>query len=252
VSCSSPGGMIVAVCLLMGMTAVAADTDTRDGDAILRGVWLRFPHETVTLTGTLSVRTRRGTVEKMVPFELLMDGAGNPAQAVYTIRDTDGRITERMTVVRRGEEPPVYQFSRGDPPRDEPVPDLNLAVDGSDITWMDLTLSFLWWRGSEVLGKADIKGRPCHWLSVKTPDSLSGQYSRVELWIDHETGMLLQAEAFDAGGDRVRRLWIKSFRKIRDRWMIKDMEIESYPRLRRTRLRIDDLAVQPQPDQPNE
>ena len=68
-------------------------------------------------------------------------------------------------------------------------------------------------------------------------------YARVRLWIDEELRMLLQAEGLDAEGDVVRKLWIKSFKKVDDRWMIKDMEVQRYPIRHRTRLSIKEIVA---------
>ena len=52
--------------------------------------------------------------------------------------------------------------------------------------------------------------------------------------------MFLKAEGLDANGKQVRILWVKSFKKIHDRWMLKDMEIQSSP-LHRTKLVVREV-----------
>jgi len=59
------------------------------------------------------------------------------------------------------------------------------------------------------------------------------------MWIDANLYMLLQAEGYDETGDAIRRLWVRSFKKINDRWMIKEMEIQAEPAYHRTKLRIE-------------
>ena len=105
---------------------------------------------------------------------------------------------------------------------------------------MHLTLSFRWWPGGRVTGEEDIRGRPCHVVEVPAPAGPPGQYAAVRLWIDGQLHMLLQAEGLDAGGKQVRILWVKSFKKINDRWMLKDLEIQSSP-LHRTKLVVREV-----------
>jgi len=50
--------------------------------------------------------------------------------------------------------------------------------------------------------------------------------------------MLLQAEGLDAKGKTIRRLWVRSCKKIDKQWMIKTMEIQKYPAFHRTKLRV--------------
>jgi hypothetical protein len=54
--------------------------------------------------------------------------------------------------------------------------------------------------------------------------------------------MLLQAEALDPGGKAVRRLWVRSVKKINERWIIKDLEVEGFPAEHRTRLDVRDVS----------
>jgi hypothetical protein len=63
------------------------------------------------------------------------------------------------------------------------------------------------------------------------------------MWVDTRVSMLLQAEGYDKLGDCVRRLSVKSFKKINDEWMIKDLEVEDLPAGSRTILRVRDAEV---------
>ncbi len=48
------------------------------------------------------------------------------------------------------------------------------------------------------------------------------------------------AQRFD---QPIRRLWIDSFKKINDQWMIKDMEVEAEPVAHRTKLTIREVEA---------
>ena len=67
---------------------------------------------------------------------------------------------------------------------------------------------------------------------------------KVKLWIDKQIPMMLQAEAYDAKGVKVRSLWIKSFKKIKGRWMVREMEIQQEPPSHRTHVTITGLDGQ--------
>jgi len=55
---------------------------------------------------------------------------------------------------------------------------------------------------------------------------------------------VLQAEGYDVRGELVRRLFMKSFKKIEDRWMVKDMDIQCFPSEHRTNLRVETMRVE--------
>ena len=52
----------------------------------------------------------------------------------------------------------------------------------------------------------------------------------------------MQAEQLDPQGNTVRRMWVQRVKKTGDRWMIRDMEIESLGSGHRTRLTVDDVS----------
>ena len=101
------------------------------------------------------------------------------------------------------------------------------------------------WRGGETVGRDTFKGQPCLLVDLPAPadagtDS-SGRYARVRIWVHESLRLIVQAEAYDEEGGLVRRLEIKGLRKVDDRWMIKDMEVESFPPAHKTRFRVREV-----------
>ncbi len=52
------------------------------------------------------------------------------------------------------------------------------------------------------------------------------QYSSVNLWVDKESGALLQADAYDWQGKPIKRFEVISGQKIEGKWYLKQMRIE--------------------------
>jgi hypothetical protein len=149
-----------------------------------------------------------------------------------------------MTVRRAAGGAPGFVYAIGDPPAPAKTPGLFDSVQGTDVSWTDLSLSFLWWRNGSVVATNDVRGRRCYVVEAPAPPSAAREtapgetapYRSVRLWIDAEIRMLLQAEGLNASGRTVRRLWVKSFRKVNDTWMIKDLEVQEANSGRRTKL----------------
>jgi len=217
--------------------------------SLLQEVVARLPREPLTIAGDLKVRERKGLVVQELSFGMRLDWGSVPSTARYTIRDHFGTELEQLTVIRDGASLRV-EYAAGSPPAAAAAPDLYASIQGTDLSWIDLTLSFLWWPDGLIVGQEQVKGRPCYVVEVRAPDAAAAErsaqtarrYAGARLWIDQDLRMLLQAEGYDADGVAVRRLWVKSFKKIDDRWMIKDMEIQSYPAAHRTKLRVDEVS----------
>jgi hypothetical protein len=211
--------------------------------AVLAGVRENLPDDPLLISGRIIVRRRHGIVIAEFGFDMALRWGEAPASARYVLRDRFGRELESLTVTRpRGAEP-SYTYTVGDPPLPAPTPELASPIRESDMSWLDLTLSFLWWEAVSYGGVEDLRGQTCHIVDVVAPPGSEGPYARARLWIDRQLLMLLQAEALDGDGRPVRRLWVESFKKINGRWMIKDMEVQAEPPLQRTKIRVTDVRA---------
>ena len=240
---------------LFSVTFAFAETSPADLSAqdLLDGVVARLPKDPLLIRGDLTVRKRRGVVLHKLAFEMAVSWGSEPAVVRYTIRDAFGTDLEQLIIRRSAGRDVELEFATGDPLTAAKTPGLFEPIQTTDITWNDLSLSFLWWPGGSILGSDEVKGRPCHVLEVPAPVRNAGviagqttaacRYAKVRLWIDRKLSVLLQAEGMNANDVPIRRMWVKSFKKIDDRWMIKDMEIQSVPPVHRTKLRIKEVSA---------
>ena len=211
-------------------------------DGLLDEVLLRFPRDPLDIRGEMIVRKRRGVELARVPFEMEVDWGADPARFHYRVLDDEGGVQSELSLQMRPGGRPEPIAEGGDPI------DLDSAITSTDLTWADLSLSFLWWRGGRIVGTDRVKGRDCYLVDVPAPawSTDSAGYSRVRLWVDQSLHMLLRADGFDAAGKQVRSLWVRSLKKTDGRWMIKDMEVQGYPSVHRTRLRIHSVRTVPE------
>jgi hypothetical protein len=227
-----------------GSQEEAAEEDHKpppNARGILDAVVRRLPSEPLHVEGNLLVRQRRGRVVAELAFALHAEWGAVPSRASYTLYDAFGEPLERLTVTRPADGRGNFAYARGNPLRARPAPDLYAPIRTTDIGWIDLSLSYLWWPRAVAVGVDEVKGRPCHVIDVsrdRSAPAAPGAYARVRLWIDAEFLMMLRAEGFDGDGKTVRRMWVKSFKKIDERWMIKDMEVERGSGRTRTKLTV--------------
>jgi len=234
---------MLAICLaVMGLAGIVSAEDTNvpvTAQQLLDDVIAQLPQEPLDVTGDIILRKRHGVVLRELKFQMLLKWGENPSKAQYTIRDAAGKDLEQLTVVRGRGKDPVFKYSAG---RGEAQPpDLSGAIQGTDISWMDLTLSFLWWKGGRITAdNEEVKGRTCYEVEVPAPAAYSGPYAKVRIWVDGKRHMLVQAEGVDARDKQIRILWVKSIKKINDRWMLKDLEVQSSP-IHRTKLVVREV-----------
>ena len=234
-------------------SAIPAYAQPLSAQQLLDDVVAQLPREPLLIRGDLTVRKRRGIDTRKLKFEMSVNWGSSPAVARYTILDPSGTELEQLTVSRSEGREPLLEYAAGSPLTAFDTPDLFQHIQGTDVSWADLTLSFLWWRGGSIVRTDEVRGRECYVIEVPAPQRVtpnsardSAKYSRALLWIDKKLHMLLRAEAYDSRNKLMRRLWVKSLKKIGDRWMIKDMEIQGFPPIHRTKLSIKEVSVNTQ------
>lgn len=204
---------------------------------IVASMIARLPVEPITLTGSIVLRKRGGIVVRECPFKFSLDWGASPAKATYSLMDAFGRESTVFKIERGMDGKSSYSLNGG--------ADVNLAdrIFETDLAWIDVTLSFLWWPKMELLGMEEFRGDECDVISAFPPEKIPGCAS-MKLWIDRKYGLLRQAVQIDESGKAVRTMWVASVGKINDRWMIRNMEVQTAGSQMRTKLHVDDLAAE--------
>ncbi len=111
---------------------------------------------------------------------------------------------------------------------------------GTDVTWSDLTLDYLWWEDVSFDAEREgetVHGQVCTVIVMKKGERL------VRVWVDRKTGALMQAEEMK-NGKAVRRLWGTRLKKFGERWMANVMEVETTGSGHRTKITVEELKVE--------
>ncbi|MEO6054768.1 MAG: outer membrane lipoprotein-sorting protein, partial [Chthoniobacterales bacterium] len=110
-----------------------------------------------------------------------------------------------------------------------PVPSASFdhKVRNSSITYEDIAMQFLNWPDPVLVGEEMAGVRKAWKLEIPAPDQYS-QYKRVRIWIDKENGALMRMEGYDSKENLVRKFAVLSVQQLGDRWMLKQMRIESF------------------------
>ena len=103
--------------------------------------------------------------------------------------------------------------------------DFDQKVRGTDVTYEDLALKFLYWPDAQLMGTDNIRTRNCWKLQMRAPNQRS-QYGSIMLWVDKNGGALMRMEGYNPGGQMIRRFEVVAAQKIDNRWFLKRMRIE--------------------------
>ncbi len=192
-------------------------------DDILAFVRSKLPSDPLKLTGSLKIKAPRGFTKDNLPVEMELDWGAAAPVAKY-------KIGKESLTITWNDDIPNYQFSN---PKNNPTDD----ILESEVNWADLSFSVLWWPNSKLIDEGKKLDRSCYIVEVPVPDSPN----TMRLWIEKKMGMLLEAQTLDARKKEIRRMKIKSIKKMDGMWVAKDLEIRDKASGNKTTLQITDL-----------
>ncbi len=198
--------------LLLAAGQVWAAQVTPSAREILDGVRARQAQQQIDLHGQLR---QEATV---VPFQLVEDGPrvryifSDPPE---TLQLQIGETESRLELVKESGVEKVMPA------------EFDQKVRGTDVTYEDLALKFLYWPKAEILGSDDIRTRKCWKLQLRAPNQRS-QYGSIILWVDKNGGALMRMEGYNPDGQMIRRFEVVAAQKIDNRWFLKRMRIEQF------------------------
>ena len=183
-----------------------------DAQTILQNARMAQRGQERTLTGHLLVKS---TGEK-VPFTLIL--AGDTIR--YQFKDGD-------VVLRLGDNgSQLMESAHGDLKKVSPAR-YDKPVEGTDITYEDVSLRFLYWPKAKIDGSETVQLQNC-WKLHLEPGGEASSYAVVLLWVDQKSGNFLKGEGYDKAGKLVKRFKVVSGqRDPQGGWMLKEMRIET-------------------------
>ena len=204
---------------------------------ILAQVRENLPQDALRLKGQILSGGRLGKLERACYIEMFLELGGDPAIVRYKISDAFGTPIEQMTISMSEGCEAEFEYENGNPLRPAAAPSPNEFIRDTDVTWNDLSLLFLWRPDGRTVCEESLRGRDCYVIAFNRQGD-----ETIRVWIDRQMLMLIQMEELDNDGKLRRQMIVKNIKKISDRWMIKNMEVRSYPSLHHTLIRIDAIS----------
>lgn len=177
---------------------------------ILESVRMQQASQQIDLEGQL----RQNAV--VVPFHLIQSGS--------VVRYIFSKPDEALQLQFGENESRLDEVSQDGVEKVTPAK-FDRKIRGTDVTYEDLSLKFLYWPDAEVVGADNIRTRNCWKLQLRAP-SRQSQYTRILLWIDKASGALMRMEGYDAEDKLTKRFEVISAQKIDKHWFLKQMRIE--------------------------
>jgi hypothetical protein len=201
----------LVIALLAGGLIPRLSSAQQDANAILDQIRSAQAQISRTLSGRL--RPENGGP---IPFQLQLKGAEfdykftNPPETIkLQMTDSGSVLTDE-----RATEQQVLAGSR-----------LSEPVRGTDITYEDLSLRFIYWKNAKFEGEQRVRTITCSIVLVQ-PSVRNTAYGSVRLWIAKDRGALIKAEGYNSQGKAIKRFEVISGQQIEGKTIFKQIRIE--------------------------
>ncbi len=107
-----------------------------------------------------------------------------------------------------------------------PASRLGESIEGTDLTYEDLSMRFLYWPGGLVEGSEKLKGQEA-WRIRLVNRSGKGRYAQVRVWVHKKSGALMQVVGFDEQGRPLKRFQVTDIMRVGDVYTLRRMRVDT-------------------------
>jgi hypothetical protein len=172
----------------------------------------RDPKERVIFHGEL---TKGG---KRVPFSIELN------QSLIRFNFENPRQTINLDITEKGYR--LKEVTAGSN-KEVPAAMYSTGVRGTDLTYDDISMRYLYWPKKAKIGEETIKTRKCYVVDLYNPQRL-GDYYLVRIFVDKDSGGLMRMQAYDWNGKIVKSCTVTAGMKVNGATVLKSMEVIRY------------------------
>jgi hypothetical protein len=99
-------------------------------------------------------------------------------------------------------------------------------INNTDLSFEDLSMKFLYWQKSKIVGEEKISGQKCHKVRLINPDD-AGNYRIVYAWIHQKYGSLMRVVGYNAAGEPLKQFQVTDIMKVGKQFTLKRMRVDS-------------------------
>lgn len=106
-----------------------------------------------------------------------------------------------------------------------PVAKLTTAIGGTDLTYEDLALRFLYWPGATLEGSEEVGGQDCWKIRVNKPKGTAGAYEVAYVWVHKKYGAFMRIRAHNKAGGLIKEFQVEDVMQIQNVWTLRKMQV---------------------------
>ena len=137
----------------------------------------------------------------------------------------------------------LYELVNGKMVRFPPAK-LVQPIAGTDLTYEDLAMRFLYWPNAKHEGVENIGGQACYKIRIDKPKGTAGAYEVVYVWVHQKYGAFMQIKGYDNNSRLLKEFQVEDVMKIdKDLWTLRKMQVSTHDPKTGRRTSITDVSM---------
>lgn len=117
-------------------------------------------------------------------------------------------------------------------------------VRGTDITFEDLAMRFLYWPDPKHVGSERAKGGDAWRIRCVNPLG-EGAYATVDVWVSKESGAMVKMHGYDVLGKLVKSYEVGKVQRHKGAWVLEQMIVRTHPTKKGQKLTSTYMEIEP-------
>lgn len=104
---------------------------------------------------------------------------------------------------------------------------LSQNINGTDVSYEDLSMRFLYWKDAKIEGEEKVNGQLCHKLRLINPSKTSGDYRIVYVWIHKKYGAMMKLVGYNSKGQPLKQFLVTDLMRIGKEYTLRTMRVST-------------------------
>lgn len=104
---------------------------------------------------------------------------------------------------------------------------LSQKINNTDVSFEDISMRFLYWKDSRVIGDSKVNGRRCTRLRLKNPSKTAGDYRMVDVWVDKKYGAMMKLVGYNSKGQPLKQFLVTDVMRLGKGYTLRKMRVDT-------------------------
>ncbi|MFC5051910.1 outer membrane lipoprotein-sorting protein [Rubritalea spongiae] len=101
------------------------------------------------------------------------------------------------------------------------------GINGTDVTYEDISMRFLYWKNATVVGEEKVNGQLCDKIRLENPSKTEGAYRIVYVWVHKKYGAMMKLVGYNAQGKPLKQFLVTDLMRLGKEYTLRTMRVSS-------------------------